>query len=198
MTLAKLLDESDDWVLLDKVARRDHDAFQEIFIRYKKIVFAFILKNLEHKQSAEDACQDVFTRLWEKASSFEKRDAKFSTLLIGIAYKVVQEYWRAEKKKKEKLRQVKREHIEVQPQPVTIDRYFDQALDELRNPRNYRKGQPTPSLAFHLAVCLRRYAGIRPKKRLEIRQESNVQKGPAVVRRYLWLRLWASGKRSFS
>lgn len=198
-------DESDDWGLLAKVASGDYDAFRQISSKYERMVFKFILKKLTLTESAKDACQDVFIRLWKNASTFKKRastfkngDAKFSSLLFGIADNVVKEYWRVEKREKEIMAQVDPEQIGEQPQPETIDFFYQLALDELAEPRNWRKGQPLPSLAFHLAVYRRRQAGVEPTERSDIRQESNALKGSAVVRRYLWLRLWASGKGSIT
>ena len=197
MTHERLLDESDDWNLLAETAGGNQDAFRHIFDRYNKMVFAFLRKRLLHTESAEDACQEVFLRLWKKASTSEKMNAKFSTYLFGIAYNVGWEYRRAAAKNNE-VGGVDLEQMRKQPQPEAIDIVYQLALDELAAPRNWRKGQPMPSLAFHLAVYRRRYAGIEPKERTDMGQESNVLAGSAVIRRYLWLRLWASGKGSIS
>jgi len=194
MTQERPVDGRDDWDLLAEIASGGHDAFREVFSRYGKAVFGFINKRVAHRETAEDLCQDVFIRLWEKASFFEKREAKFSSLLFGIAKKVVQEYWRSVGVEREKMKQVGAEQEAAQPLPETRDLFYQIALDELSNPGNWRKGQPLPNLAFHLAVYRRRQAGVEPQKLYDMERDSKALKGPAVVRRYLWLRLWASGK----
>jgi len=75
------------------------------------------------------------------------------------------------------------------------DRLHLIALDELYDTRNWREGRPLAHLAFHLAVHLRREAGIGPHKSSDMRRDRRAAKGPAIVRRYLWLRLWSTGKK---
>jgi len=199
------IDESDDWVLLAKVASGDRDALRKIFMKHETKVFAYIRKKLKPKESAEDACQEVFLRLLENASKFKKRPSKFkegnadfSSLLFGIAENVLREFWRHEKMDKDIIAQVDIEILREQPKPEPIDFFYRVALEEIIEPRNWRKEQPLPSLAFHLAVFRRRQAGVEQTERSNIRQKSTALKGSAVFLRYQWLRLWASGKASIT
>jgi len=187
MTEKKRLEDLEDWELLDEVANSDHQAVSEMFRRYGKAVFSFIFRMLRQRESAEDACQDVFVRLWRKAPSFEKRDAQFTSLLFGIARNVALEYLR----KIENLAPISPD-IPDTTQPTEFnDPLYKLALDEMSDPGNWRRGQPLPNLAFHLAVYRRRAAGIEERARSYPRRGGHIVKGPPVIRRYLWLRLWA-------
>ena len=192
MTERKRLEDLEDWELLAEVACSDHQAVSEMFRRYGKAVFSFIFRMLRQRESAEDACQDVFIRLWKKASTFEKRDAKFTSLLFGIARNVALEYLR----NIENLPPIPPDIPDRTESTEFNDPLYQLALDEMSDPGNWRRGQPLPNLAFHLAVYRRRAAGIEERARSYPRRGSSVVKGPPVIRRYLWLRLWAGVKET--
>ncbi|NLH15349.1 MAG: hypothetical protein GX455_02100 [Phycisphaerae bacterium] len=185
-----------DWELLSEIAQGEKNAFQEIHRRYGNVVYGFVNRLVAHRETAEDLSQEVFLRLLRRQGNrpFEQGNAKFSTLLLGIAKNVVLEHWQTVKVERKAMEQLKAEQ-KVEPaieHTETRDMFHQIALEEMSNPRNWRKGKPLPNLAFHLAVYRRREAGIEEQLlRSDMGRESSVVSGPSVLRRYLWLRLWS-------
>lgn len=71
--------------------------FSEIYERYSGKVFGKCLTLLRDSALAEDAAQDIFTKIFLKLSSFNK-DAMFSTWLYAITYNYCIDIIRKDKK----------------------------------------------------------------------------------------------------
>jgi len=68
-----------DGELLRRVARRDRDAFAELYDRFSRPLYGTALRILQDAREAEDIVQEVFLALWEKAGVFEhERGSAFS------------------------------------------------------------------------------------------------------------------------
>ncbi|MDB5116519.1 MAG: polymerase subunit sigma-70 [Mucilaginibacter sp.] len=61
-----LLNELSDTELIGLLKSGDHDAFAEIYERYKYILHNHAYKKLTNREEARDVVQDVFTMLWNK------------------------------------------------------------------------------------------------------------------------------------
>ncbi len=66
--------------LIDAVKQGDHQAFGQIFALYSKRVFQLAYKLLGNRDEAEDAVQEVFLAVFQKANTF-RGDSQFSTWL---------------------------------------------------------------------------------------------------------------------
>jgi RNA polymerase sigma-70 factor (ECF subfamily) len=73
-----------DRVLIDAVLAGDAIQFEGLVLRYSSWVYRFILKNVGSTAIAEDLTQETFVEAYRKLATF-KAEAKFSTLLFGIA-----------------------------------------------------------------------------------------------------------------
>lgn len=62
----------------------DEAAFQEIFLRYNKLLLIYAYKKLRNREEAKDLVQDVFVWLWNNRNSFS-----LNTSLSGYLYKSV-------------------------------------------------------------------------------------------------------------
>lgn len=71
--------------LLVQVAARDRDAFRALYSAASAKLFGVTLRILKDRAEAEDALQEVFTRIWLKAHRFDKGRARGMTWLITIA-----------------------------------------------------------------------------------------------------------------
>lgn len=58
--------------LFDMLQNSDEGAFTEIFSRYDKRIFAFILKMIKDHSVATDVTQEVFIRIWNKRENLEE------------------------------------------------------------------------------------------------------------------------------
>jgi RNA polymerase sigma-70 factor (ECF subfamily) len=75
---------SDDQ-LIEAVARGDRRAFETLYDRYASGVFGLALRTLRDRESAEEAVQEVFWRVWQRSQSFD-RSRSFKPWLFGIAH----------------------------------------------------------------------------------------------------------------
>ena len=70
--------------LIRRVAQGDPEAFAALYDRYSKPLYSFVLRILNNPQEAEDVLQEVFLRIWEKASCFDEAAGKPFTWAISI------------------------------------------------------------------------------------------------------------------
>ncbi len=76
--------DGSDRLLLERVARRDEEAYRDLFQRYYPRVFAFVNRRLGNPDLAEEAVSDVFFEVWRGAATFQGR-SRVSTWILGIA-----------------------------------------------------------------------------------------------------------------
>lgn len=74
----------DDASLMRLVARENSDALGALYDRYGRYVFSVALNVIGSPESAEEIVQDVFTRVWEKAGTYDSAQAKVLTWLVSI------------------------------------------------------------------------------------------------------------------
>jgi RNA polymerase sigma-70 factor (ECF subfamily) len=60
-----------DEQLIIAVAQGDQQAFEVIYERYASAVFGLILKTFYQLEAAEEGVQEVFSRMWQRAGSFD-------------------------------------------------------------------------------------------------------------------------------
>lgn len=86
---------ADDERQLVERARRDRDAFRELYQRYFPRVYAYIAYRVGRRQDAEDLTADVFLRALNGLVRFEDRGpGAFAAWLFRIAHNLVQESYR--------------------------------------------------------------------------------------------------------
>jgi RNA polymerase sigma-70 factor (ECF subfamily) len=74
----------DDSSLIRLIAHSRSEALSALYDRYSRLVFSIAYNSLHDQGLAEEVVQDVFTRVWEKAVTYEANLAKVSTWLITI------------------------------------------------------------------------------------------------------------------
>lgn len=72
--------------LVNKLRRGDVQAFNSIFHRYAKRVFAYLAKSSVSKEDAEEITHDVFMSLWKMRATVDPSQS-LSSLLFAIAYR---------------------------------------------------------------------------------------------------------------
>ena len=73
-----------DEMLASRIAARDMDAFGCIYDRYSKPVFS-MAGHMLGVNEAEEAAQEIFMRLWNKASQYDPARGPFSHWFMSIA-----------------------------------------------------------------------------------------------------------------
>jgi RNA polymerase sigma-70 factor (ECF subfamily) len=75
----------DDKTLISLIARNHPDALSALYDRYHRLVFSLAVGIIEDQAVAEEITLDVFTRVWEKAATYQPQQAKVRTWLTSIA-----------------------------------------------------------------------------------------------------------------
>jgi RNA polymerase sigma-70 factor (ECF subfamily) len=73
-----------DEELVGWVAQGDEQALSELYDRYSRPVYATGIRLLRDVHLAEELVQDAFTRVWQRAASFDPERASFATWLYRI------------------------------------------------------------------------------------------------------------------
>lgn len=76
---------STEFLLLQRIAARDHDAFHEIFDLYYPRLERFISRLTQNYELMEEVINDVLLVVWQKAHEFKNR-SRVSSWIFGIAY----------------------------------------------------------------------------------------------------------------
>lgn len=74
----------DDTALMHMLALKDGNALSDLYDRYGRLVYSIALNSVGDQNVAEEIVQDVFTRVWEKADTYNAGIAKVSTWIITI------------------------------------------------------------------------------------------------------------------
>jgi len=70
-----------DQTLVDSILRRDAQAFEILFDRYERQVYACVFGYVRDSAAAEDLVQEVFLRLWNRADQWEGRGSLLGWVL---------------------------------------------------------------------------------------------------------------------
>ena len=79
--LTRELDADD--VLVDRIRRGDRAAFDDLYERYFKRIYAFLDKRLGNRADTEETTQEVFINVFSSIDSF-RGDAPFAAWIFGL------------------------------------------------------------------------------------------------------------------
>uniref|UniRef100_S0DGJ4 Putative RNA polymerase sigma factor n=2 Tax=termite gut metagenome TaxID=433724 RepID=S0DGJ4_9ZZZZ len=82
-----------DTSLLERVREGDQRAFEQIYYRWHKPVYGFMLKTTRSTEDAEDIAQEVFIRLWKMREKIEP-GGNIQALIFVIARRVAVDLYR--------------------------------------------------------------------------------------------------------
>lgn len=74
----------------------DLAAFKQLYQQYVGRVYAVCLRLLADRSKAEDACQEVFIKVWQQLAGF-RGDSSFGTWLHSVATRTAIDLWRQDK-----------------------------------------------------------------------------------------------------
>jgi RNA polymerase sigma-70 factor (ECF subfamily) len=72
-----------DEELLERFSRGEAAAFEQLYARYRRQIFTYVLRSARDTAAAEELTQDIFMRVLERAEDF-RGQSKFSTWLYSI------------------------------------------------------------------------------------------------------------------
>ncbi len=76
--------------LLKKVSKEDRSAFEELYNVTRRQLYAVALRMLQNKESAEEALQEAYVKIWYKADSYKEGQGTVLTWMVSILrYRVI-------------------------------------------------------------------------------------------------------------
>ena len=100
--------------LLGRVSLKDRAAFSKLYSAASPKLFSVLLRILRQRAEAEDALQEVFVKIWQRADRFRPEEGRAQTWMTAIARNHAIDMLRARK-----------------PQASVIDEAYDLASDEV-------------------------------------------------------------------
>ena len=89
--------ELDDFTLIQRIVQRDEAALSALYDRYGRLVFSVAVGVVQNQETAEEVTLDIFTRAWDKAHTYDPKQAKVSTWLTRMARNLAIDRLRREK-----------------------------------------------------------------------------------------------------
>jgi RNA polymerase sigma-70 factor (ECF subfamily) len=86
--------ESDDAVLLQRIAAGEREAFQAFYQRYGGRVLAYVRLLSRDREIAEDVVQEVFLTVWRKAASYRVERGDIPGWLYTVTRNKLVDLWR--------------------------------------------------------------------------------------------------------
>ncbi len=74
-----------DETLIRLIAEAQENALGELYDRYSRLVYSVAFNTLGDRERAEEVTQDVFERVWEKASTYSPAEGRVINWLASIA-----------------------------------------------------------------------------------------------------------------
>ncbi len=82
----KASDDRRERQLLDRIADRDREAFDELFRAYHPRLFRFVFRITASYRASDELVNDILLIVWQNAHTF-RGDSRVSTWIFGIAYR---------------------------------------------------------------------------------------------------------------
>lgn len=110
-----------DEALIQLLSNNNEKAFNELYGRYAEQMFHFFYKMLyQDEELAEDFCQNLFLKIFEKANSYDPK-YKFSTWIYTMATNMCKNEYRRNSRKKPTIYMDKLTKISEPQAPKEID-----------------------------------------------------------------------------
>ena len=78
-------DQIGEWDLIRRVAARDRQAFETLYLRYAPRVFRYLSSQIRQREIVEESVDDVMMVVWETAARYNGT-SQLSTWILGIAH----------------------------------------------------------------------------------------------------------------
>ncbi|WHY00676.1 sigma-70 family RNA polymerase sigma factor [Neobacillus sp. DY30] len=87
-----------DAELMQLIKEKHRPALEELYDRYIKLVYSFILKSTRDQEKTRVIVQLVFTRLWTTVNGYDHDKGQFVNWLLTITRNITIDYHRKEKR----------------------------------------------------------------------------------------------------
>ena len=148
-------DASADAKLVDRFLRRDVTAFEELYDRHCRIVYALVVRIVQQAPTAEEVVQDVFLHLWRNAGQYQSDRGPFVPWLLTLARNRALDQLRLKSE-----RQRRREDQTEELPAIAQAPEYEKALDEKRRAERVRSLIGTLSAPQKKAIEMAYFEGL--------------------------------------
>ena len=85
MPASSAVDQTDDVILMQRVAQRDALALRALYDRYGRVCLAICVRILRDRDESEQLLIDVFTEVWERGDRYDPTRGSPITYLITLS-----------------------------------------------------------------------------------------------------------------
>ena len=146
---------SSDATLVDRLLHRDVSAFEELYDRHSRIVYALVVRILQQAPTAEEVVQDVFLQLWRNAALYQSARGPFVPWLLTLARNRALDNLRLKSE-----RQRRREDQTEELPTIAQAPEYEKALDEKRRAERVRSLIGTLSASQKKAIEMAYFEGL--------------------------------------
>lgn len=115
-------------LLLDKLIRRDQQAFQWLYDQYSAALYGVVLRIVRDDEQAQDLLQDIFVKIWKNLDAYDATKGRLFTWMLNVARNTAIDALRARKTQpnnairtdEDNVHIVDRQHNTEQPNPEHI------------------------------------------------------------------------------
>src|ERR1700747_3663455 len=141
--------------LVRRLLQRDVSAFEELYDRHSRLVYALVLRILQQATTAEEVVQDVFLQLWRNTAQYDVSRGSFVPWLLAMARNRALDQLRLKSE-----RQRRREDQTDELPPVVTIPDFEGSLDEKRRATRVRELMNSLSPQQRRAIELAYFEGL--------------------------------------
>jgi RNA polymerase sigma-70 factor (ECF subfamily) len=123
-----------DATLVNRLLQRDVSAFEQLYDRHSRIVYALVLRILQQASTAEEVVQDVFLQLWRNAARYQAARGPFVPWLLTLARNRALDHLRLKSERQRRLEDQSEEPIAI----AGAAPEYEKALDEKRRAERVR------------------------------------------------------------
>jgi RNA polymerase sigma-70 factor, ECF subfamily len=125
---------SPDATLVQRLLQKDVSAFEQLYDRHSRIVYALLLRILQQAGTAEEVVQDVFLQLWRNAAQYDESRGPFVPWLLTMARNRALDTLRL-KSERQRRREDQTEEL---PPVASAAPQYEKDLDEKRRAEKVR------------------------------------------------------------
>jgi len=148
-------DVSSDATLVVQLLHRDMRAFEQLYDRHSRIVYALVLRILQQASTAEEVVQDVFLQLWRNAGQYQSDRGSFVPWLLTLARNRALDHLRLKSERQRRREDQAEELIAISRAPE-----YEKALDEKRRAERVRSLIGTLSAPQKKAIEMAYFEGL--------------------------------------
>lgn len=159
-------DASPDVTLVDQLLHKDVTAFEQLYDRHSRIVYALVLRILQQASTAEEVVQDVFLQLWRNAGQYQSHRGPFVPWLLTLARNRALDHLRLKSE-----RQRRREDQTEELPAIAQAPEYEKALDQQRRAERVRSLMATLSAPQKKAIEMAYFEGLSHSEIADALQE---------------------------